>query len=1543
MKRTGVLFFILFMSFWGISQNYYDWGELSTKSDYYRFLTKSTKSYDNKTITSPLSVWNDIDAIYVVDQNFNPLPSDRAAEMAFKFEQLLQYRTQEIEFSDQILERDLMKYENTDYELWIPTGSFGEVDPRFLAFIENHVIGGPGWQLNDVARRKKVYGNVILNSIIPESGIFFDQMERIKDIFPEYDRRFEEGWNKYGNDIVNPSTFLKFFDYVFSFVDEIQDKNKTLQYFDTSITFFNSFLDITGILFDSAKLYKEVWKKAMDIQLTTMYLDAEAQARLDAWNYFINENLYFLDPVIQQAFEEIVEPEFEEYANYQKNIWKDAIVETVKWDDYVGMLNTVVSLSIEYSKYIPVGAKLIKLKTGCFYVDVALIVYDAYTVLHDEYELLQAISVAGTFERILQSYLTDYEVTDIYKASYVSYLENIRSFLAVFFYNNFSEQLNDWQTQWIADLFGGSQRQEYIDELEIWKDKKLSVFLQYRPDLYPLGNFRLEWIKSKISNLQQKEPLQVALSIDRSGSMHYNGYMDLAKKASTDFLNMMEIGDYLAVTSFSNDAYVDFPFTQLVSEKERSDAIGAINLMYPINMTSMGDGLQAAQTELEKGNTNIPQGIVLLSDGYDNYPLRVEDVLPNIPGKTDIYTISLGSDSDENLLNRIAAETGGFYSYAPSENRLSLIYNTIKSKVSGQQTVALKSGQIALNETLEHQVYIDQGAVLFEGVITWPGSDLDLEIIDPLGNVIGHNSNLSNVIFREGPTFEKYRILNPIPGLYTFRITGVDISGLTEPYTLSISTESTLEMNVEFDKEVYGIYDPILVSANINDGGTPVTGANVTAKVTSPSSLLTKSASADELAKKEIHDLKDQGIYEEESIILKSASTAEAFVESDLILYDDGLHGDGAADDGIYANYYSETSAVGSYIFDVTASGTAPSSGDFSRFESKSTVVTDQKTIVVSEPQAGTVWSVGSDNVVKWSSTNIDGNVNIYLSVDGGSTYPIELAMDTPDDGEELIKLPATPSTTCRVKVESIAYPSVIGFNSGNFTLECDEKPSVLAYIGETTVQYLDEIALSAQLTDESFGVGIEGEEILFTIGTQSAKATTDVDGIASTTLTLTQDPCNMNLWEIQMDFAGSCANAATTNMEALDYMPEKAHIEYTGTTISATKSVRSYDFTVTLRAVIWDDMDGFPGNISNAHARFVIGGEPIVTANTDDDGYIPVKLLMDGDESVGMIETDWSSTLKDNPTTFDVKVELMNCYYKGISFDNPLTVYNSVGDFITGGGHLAINSSADGAYAPMANSKLNFGFNVRINKNGKNLIGKMNIVYRRMEADGLHTYQIKSNATTSLGTNTIDESTKIAEFVSKANLTDVTVLDDYGNGVEVAGNLTLHVTMTDKGEPGDMDQIAFSLYNSDVVDPNALWFSNSWDGINTIEQLLDGGNLVVHSSAVLGDDSEETAEHPKNKNKSAIITSDNYTLKVYPNPFSEKVYFEITSMTDTNARLELFDAAGKKLIVLFDKDIKAKQINTVDYSPDNISTQMLFYRIIFDDEVINGKISYRK
>ncbi|HJW31631.1 MAG TPA: hypothetical protein VJ508_20560, partial [Saprospiraceae bacterium] len=90
------------------------------------------------------------------------------------------------------------------------------------------------------------------------------------------------------------------------------------------------------------------------------------------------------------------------------------------------------------------------------------------------------------------------------------------------------------------------------------------------------------------------------------------------------------------------------------------------------------------------------------------------------------------------------------------------------------------------------------------------------------------------------------------------------------------------------------------------------------------------------------------------------------------------------------------------------------------------TVTNTAGPFAVTAPNTAVTWDANSSATVSWSVNGTNAGsvncatVNILLSTDGGQSFPTVLAAGTPNDGSEVITVPSSQSTTCRVKVEAV-------------------------------------------------------------------------------------------------------------------------------------------------------------------------------------------------------------------------------------------------------------------------------------------------------------------------------------------------------------------------------------------------------------------------------------------------------------------------------------------------------------------------------------------
>ncbi|MCF8244636.1 MAG: T9SS type A sorting domain-containing protein [Saprospiraceae bacterium] len=135
--------------------------------------------------------------------------------------------------------------------------------------------------------------------------------------------------------------------------------------------------------------------------------------------------------------------------------------------------------------------------------------------------------------------------------------------------------------------------------------------------------------------------------------------------------------------------------------------------------------------------------------------------------------------------------------------------------------------------------------------------------------------------------------------------------------------------------------------------------------------------------------------------------------------------------------------------FRFTVRDNHPNNGGFNYDEIQFNCAASAGPFVETYPNGGETFSVGEYVQVTWDVANTDvapvncKKINLYLSTDGGLTYPTLLLSQGDNDGSAYVVMPNMPSTTARIKVEA-ADNIFFDISNQNFTIAAATQPGYI-------------------------------------------------------------------------------------------------------------------------------------------------------------------------------------------------------------------------------------------------------------------------------------------------------------------------------------------------------------------------------------------------------------------------------------------------------------------------------------------------------------------
>jgi hypothetical protein len=203
-----------------------------------------------------------------------------------------------------------------------------------------------------------------------------------------------------------------------------------------------------------------------------------------------------------------------------------------------------------------------------------------------------------------------------------------------------------------------------------------------------------------------------------------------------------------------------------------------------------------------------------------------------------------------------------------------------------EQTLPSSARKIFNAEVYQDTFSVDSCSNVKLG-ICWLHGQLNLILKDPNNLMIDSiyadaNPGIEYISSIEGLPIKSimFAITDPIPGNWILQTTALSVPDTGTVYFGMVSLQSPISLSVWTDQYCHEINDSVVIRASLKRDALAITGANVISHLEKPD-----------------HSIED------------------------LILFDDGLHNDGYANDGIYANHFINTSIESLYIAAIDAFG----------------------------------------------------------------------------------------------------------------------------------------------------------------------------------------------------------------------------------------------------------------------------------------------------------------------------------------------------------------------------------------------------------------------------------------------------------------------------------------------------------------------------------------------------------------------------------------------------------------------------------------------
>ncbi|MFC1776442.1 VWA domain-containing protein [Pseudomonadota bacterium] len=404
-----------------------------------------------------------------------------------------------------------------------------------------------------------------------------------------------------------------------------------------------------------------------------------------------------------------------------------------------------------------------------------------------------------------------------------------------------------------------------------------------------------------------------ALIIDKSGSMGETVIrsdktsvqrLEVAKQALRAYVRSLDDTDTISISSFSNSADTQLPIEEGLVDQIKGKLDTYLNQIKLAGQTNIGAGLCEGFKQLNnssaKGRTAL-----LLSDGENNTGEFQTALSQYVAKGWPVCTIGFGTQAGEKQLEYIANITGGTYYYADAGNLINT-YQQFSSYAQNRESTLQTSDLLDLNGRISYPFDIYANAESLRVYSSWGGSTLRVKITDPSGRNYGGSSVGTSTRLEKGATFQMLEIKQPEPGQWTLNADWAIPPKNPELVNITVSEKTDVFVRAHGLRPHYAIGEAVQFKVDamevINSKKQPLLNATVQITVQKPEEQLVRMIQA-------------------QSSNWTMFKDVVVDVSRDIAMFDDGVHDERAAGDGIFAGTFTETDKNGPFIYSVKIAG----------------------------------------------------------------------------------------------------------------------------------------------------------------------------------------------------------------------------------------------------------------------------------------------------------------------------------------------------------------------------------------------------------------------------------------------------------------------------------------------------------------------------------------------------------------------------------------------------------------------------------------------